>query len=273
VSSSDKICELGEGPIWRPLRKELFGFDILGKRVHSNDRVWQFDEYVSAAGWIDTDTLLIASNTALKTFNLETRNSEFVVALETDNSVTRSNDGRADPYGGFWIGTMGIGAEQNAGAIYRYYKGELRKLVTDVTISNSICFSPDGRHAYYTDTDTQLILKVSLDKNGWPAGAPEVHINLQGTPYRPDGAVMDTVGNLWSAQWGVGRIACYDPTGQFVTAFETGVPQTSCPAFGSEDMKTLYCTTAAVGRSGENDGKVFYFDTSYTGQTEHKVVL
>lgn len=270
---NDTRCTLGEGPLWHPLRHELFWFDILGKRLHCADRHWQFDAYVSAAGWVDEDTLLIASEHALSRFDIPSGQSTHVCALEADNPVTRSNDGRADPQGGFWIGTMGIDAEDDAGTIYRYYKGELRRLFAPITISNAICFAPDGKTAFFTDTPTQQIMRVSLDQDGWPRDEPSVHIDLQGTEFRPDGAVVDRDGNLWSAQWGAGRVAGYDPHGAFIEAFPFDAAQTTCPAFGGADMQTLHCTSAGIGKDGENDGKTFVTPTKYTGQKEHRVIL
>ena len=266
-------CQLGEGPLWHPFRKQLFWFDILGNRLHTKGQHWQFDEYVSAAGWLDESSLIIATSTALRHFDISTGEHKLIMPLEADNAVTRSNDGRADPQGGFWIGTMGINAEEGAGAIYRYYKGELRQLFAPITISNAICFAPDGRTAYFTDTPTQQILRVTLDKEGWPIGEPALHIDLQATDFRPDGAVVDAAGNLWNAQWGVGRIAGYDPQGNFIESFNFAAHQTSCPAFGGDDLRTLFCTSAAVGLDGAEQGKTFAVETHYTGQAEHQVIL
>ena len=136
---SDTVCELGEGPLWHPWEEALYWFDILGSRLYRRDaqgeRHWQFDRHVSAAGWVESGKLLIASERDLFLFDTETGSEEHVVDLEAENAVTRSNDGRADPWGGFWIGTMGKAAEPKAGAIYRFFKGELRKLYGDITIS------------------------------------------------------------------------------------------------------------------------------------------
>jgi sugar lactone lactonase YvrE len=269
----DTQCTLGEGPLWHPERGELFWFDILGKRLHSKARHWQFDEYVSAAGWVDRERLLIASQTALFLFDLRDGSQTPLCALEADNPVTRSNDGRADPQGGFWIGTMGIDAEEGAGAIYRYYKGSLRKIFAPITISNAICFAPDGRSAYFTDTPTQMIMRTALDADGWPVGEPVLHIDLRGTDYRPDGAVVDAAGNLWNAQWGAGRIAGYAPDGTFIDSFAFGADQTSCPAFGGDDLTTLFCTSAAIGLDGPHQGKTYTTTTQYKGQAEHQVIL
>ncbi len=269
----DTRCRLGEGPLWHPLRKQLFWFDILGKRLHTKGQHWQFDDYVSAAGWTSDTTLMIATSKALRHFDMTTGAHEVICPLEADNSVTRSNDGRADPQGGFWIGTMGVQAEPGAGAIYRYYKGAVRKLFAPVTISNAICFSPDGKTAYFTDTPTQQIMRVALDAQGWPAGKPAVFIDLTGTDFRPDGAVVDASGNLWNAQWGVGRVAGYDPNGRFIESFSFAAKQTSCPAFGGDDLMTLYCTSAAVGVKGDAQGKTYCAATQYKGQAEHRVIV
>ena len=266
-------CQLGEGPLWHPVREQLFWFDILGKRLHTKDQHWQFDDYVSAAGWLDESSLLVATSNALRHFDIATGAHRVITPLEADNAVTRSNDGRADPQGGFWIGTMGINADDNAGAIYRYYKGELRQLFAPITISNAICFAPDGKTAYFTDTPTQKILRVALDQEGWPEGEPSVHLDLSVTDFRPDGAVVDANGNLWNAQWGVGRIAGYTPTAKFIESFHFGAAQTSCPSFGGPDLSTLFCTSAAVGVLGPDQGKTFAVETSYKGQAEHRVIL
>ena len=272
---SDVLCALGEGPLWHPLRKQLFWFDILGMRLFAkgpdnSGGGWQFDEYVSAAGWVDRDTLLMASATGLWRYTIGTVERELVVPLEADNPVTRSNDGRADPQGGFWIGTMGINAEPYAGAIYRYYKGELRQLFDRITISNAICFAPDGRTAYFADTFSQCIQRVELDADGWPAGAAEVFVDLRAEGLNPDGAVVDAAGNLWNAQWGAGRVACYAPDGQFLRAVSVPTPQTTCPAFAGT---TLYVTTAADGLNDPNAGFTFAADVGVRGQQEHQVIL
>ncbi len=266
-------CRLGEGPLWHPERQQLFWFDILNHRLHTSGQFWQFSTYVSAAGWVDKDHLLIASAKELFVFNLSNGAREHVCPLEDDNPTTRSNDGRADPQGGFWIGTMGIDAQAKAGAIYRYYRGELRKLFDNVSISNAICFAPDGKTAFFTDTPTQQIMRISLDADGWPQGEASIHIDLSKTDFRPDGAVVDQAGNLFSAQWGAARVAVYDPSGTFIEAFDVPGTQSSCPAFGGPDRKTLFCTSAAVGLDGRDEGKTFAIDTTYTGQKEHRVLV
>jgi sugar lactone lactonase YvrE len=277
---SDTKCALGEGPLWHPTRNQLFWFDIIGMCLHTKvdgeQVTWQFDEHVSAAGWVDHNTLLMASETSLSKFDIETGDTEFVCSLEADNDLTRSNDGRADPYGGFWIGTMGKNAEPKAGAIYRYYDGTLRKLVNNVTITNSICFSPDGKHAYYCDTVTDKIMRIALDQDGWPEGKAELFIQ---DANHPDGSVVDADGNLWNAQWGSYRVACYSPEGVEQRYVEVGGLQSSCPAFGGADGTTMFVTTAQQNipdadlEKSDLHGHVFCIENVAKGQKEHQVIL
>lgn len=279
----DRVCTLGEGAFWHPTRQQFFWFDILEHklltRTGDGPAEWTFEEAVSAAGWVDHDTLLIASETALWHFDLVSGNREGIVALEAKNAMTRSNDGRADPKGGFWIGTMGYKAEARAGAIYRYYRGALRNLFAGITIPNAICFAPDGDLAYFTDTPTRQVMRDTLDAEGWPSGEPEVFIDLKAEQLNPDGAIVDAEGNLWLAQWGSGRVAAYSSSGTFLRAIDLPAEQITCPAFGGADLRTLYVTSAAEGlpedlmESAPHQGKTFAIEMAATGRAEPQVIL
>lgn len=274
-------CVLGEGPLWHPLRGQFLWFDInayqLLIREGKATRVVQFDEHVSAAGWVDDASILIASETRLFLFDLEREKSEDVEGLEPDNRATRSNDGRADPWGGFWIGTMGKDHETGAGAIYRYYKGELRKLHPNISIPNAMCFSPNRRYAYYTDTVTKKIMRQPLEADrGWPDGDPEVFIDGTTDGLHPDGAVVDAEGNLWCAMFGASKVIAFSPEGERLRDISFDAPQTTCPAFGGADLTTLYCTSAARDMpkdDGKPHGATFITHDVARGQAEHRVKL
>jgi sugar lactone lactonase YvrE len=275
-----RACQLGEGPLWHPVREQLFWFDINGRRLLTrkgdNAQEWHFAEMVSAAGWTGNDSLFIASETGLFEFDLDIGTRTPVCALEAHNPATRSNDGRADPQGGFWIGTMGRNEEPGAGAIWRWYRGELRRLYPAISIPNAISFTPDGRTAHFADTVTGQVMRVGLDAEGWPKGQPQVYLDLKHEGLNPDGSVVDAEGRLWLAEWGAARVACYAPDGTRVMTVAFPAPHTSCPAFGGT---TLFCTTALHHMTGTararhpDAGCTFAATNVARGQSEHKVIL
>ena len=133
-------------------------------------------------------------------------------------------------------------------AIYRFYNGEVTRLYPDITVSNAICFSPDRAYAYYADTPTDTIMRQPLaPDDGWPDGPPAPFIDLSDAPGKPDGAVVDADGNIWNALWGGSGVACYGPDGTFLSSIAMPGSQTTCPAFGGDDLTTLFCTSARAG--------------------------
>lgn len=279
----NRACTLGEGPLWHPLRKQLFWFDILERKLMTQSangqQAWEFDETVSAAGWVDESVLLMASAIGLWRVTLDTGERELICPLEAENATTRSNDGRADPWGGFWIGTMGYNAEPGAGAIYRFFKGTLRKVVSDITVSNTICFAPDRSCVYYSDTRTRQIMKMPLDDEGWPQDEASVFVDTSEEMLNPDGAVVDAAGALWVAHWGAGQVASYDHNGKFVKAVALPAQQVTCPAFGGNDFSKMFVTSARVSLPEEliatspEQGQTFVIEGLATGLAEPRVLL
>ncbi|RVV98704.1 SMP-30/gluconolactonase/LRE family protein [Mesobaculum littorinae] len=276
-------CQLGEGLLWHPGRAQLFWVDILSSRLmwHGPDGPGHrdMDEMISAMGIVDDSRMVVASETRLFVLDLDSGTETLLCPLEADDPETRSNDGRADPLGGFWIGTMSKEADTGRGAIYRWHRGELRKLFGGISIPNAICFAPDGAHAYFTDTRAQIIWRQPLDAQGWPEGGRETFLDLTGTARKPDGAVTDAVGNLWVAEYEGARVACHAPDGALLhTVSCAAAPLATCPAFGGPDLTTLFCTTAGGDGSGTEQarpgpGQTFELRNAGQGRPEPRVRL
>ncbi|WP_192035167.1 SMP-30/gluconolactonase/LRE family protein [Halomonas sp. YLGW01] len=268
-------CELGEGPGWDGARGDVRWLNILAAELHraradgSEHRVTQLKRRTSYAALTrDGDYLLVAEG-QLSRFDPQSGESTAFLPFEADNPVTRSNDARVDTHGSLWLSTMGLGAEKGAGSLYRLHRGELTCLRRGLTIPNALCFSPDGRHAYFTDTAIGWVMRWTLDAQGFPErgddGAfrePEPWADLRHSGGGPDGAVMDAEGCMWIALWGAGRVARLNPQGKEIAHVALAARQPSCPLFGGPGLSTLYITTAREGMTApmEHDGALFAID-------------
>ncbi|KGJ14541.1 SMP-30/gluconolactonase/LRE family protein [Paracoccus sanguinis] len=247
----DTRCELGEGALWHPERQSFFWFDILGRRLYERGPAgrteWEMPELTSAMGWVGGGLVVLSSESGLWLFDLDRGLREPLVAIAADAAGLRSNDGRADPWGGFWHSTMGKAAEPGAGGIWRWHRGTLRHLYRNITIPNAICFDEARRLAYFADTAAQVVWVQPLDAAGWPAGPHRVFLDLGAEGLNPDGAVTDAEGRVWIALWGAGRIDAFDPEGRRVGSVPVPARQVTCPAFGGPDLGALMATSAWEG--------------------------
>lgn len=247
----DSRNTLGEGPFWHPMLRRLYWFDItertlLGADAHGRvvDR-FTFEEPVSAASVVDRTTLAVVSGSALLRFDIEAKTSSVIAPIEEDRPTNRSNDSRVNAAGGFWIGTMDRAERDGFGALYQYRAGKLETILENVSIPNSICFSPDGRTAYFSDTRTGKIRKCRIDPaTGLPLGEWSDFVDTRGHRGHPDGSVVDSKGYLWNARYEGSCVVRHAPDGSIDRVIELPVTQVTCPAFGGDDLKTLYITSA-----------------------------
>ncbi|MGJ8557417.1 MAG: SMP-30/gluconolactonase/LRE family protein, partial [Sulfitobacter geojensis] len=145
----------------------------------------------------------------------------------------------------------------------------------DITITNAICFAPDRICAYYTDTVTQKIMRQPLNAgDGWPVGAPEVFIDLSAKGLNPDGAVTDADGTLWVAIWGSSCVIAFGRDGTEQRRLDVPARQPTCPAFGGDDLRDLYVTSANEGLPEDAvNGATYLFADMAQGLSEPKVIL
>jgi sugar lactone lactonase len=283
---SDHVCELGEGPSYDPAVDRLFWFDIVNAKLLEMEWpdgatiVHKLPEMASAIAAVDAGRQLLLTETGLWLRRVADGRLERHVAIEADRPETRSNDARVHPCGALWLGTMGKKAEAKAGAIYWHLRGELRRLFADITIPNSICFSPDGATAYFTDTAKGILFRVDCDPHsGLPTGEPETFVDRQGMEGGIDGSIVDAQGNLWNARWGAGALDCYSPDGKLLRTIAIPASQSSCPAFVAPRADRIAVTSAWQGmdeaaRKGDpHAGKTFLVDLEVSGRFEPRAAL
>lgn len=283
---SEHVCELGEGPSYDPASDTLFWFDIVHGHLLEQQlsggavKVNELGQMASAIAVIDEGRQLIATETGLHVRDVASGKLTLHTPLEADNAVTRSNDARVHPCGAFWVGTMGKKEEKGAGSIYWFFKGQLRRLFSGITVSNSICFSQDGTVAYYTDTSTGLLMRVGCDPStGLPSGEARVFVDHRSAKGYIDGSVLDRDGILWNACWGGAVVKAYGPDGKLVRTVEMPVTQPSCPAFVGKAADRLAVTSAWSGKDKKQRaedpqaGKTFLLDIPVNGLFEPRVLI
>ena len=277
---------LGEGPIMHPERCSLIWFDVPEARMFERPlaggppRLHDLGVMASAAALVDERRVLIATETDLKLFDLDTGVASSVIPFLPGRPDLRSNDSCVHPAGAFWISSMGKRAETDAGAIWWFRAGELRLIYERITIGNAICFTPDGMIAYFADSARRTIWRVVTDpETGLPAGEPDVFRVFTDGEGEPDGAVVDADGRVWVASWGSSAVFVLNPDGSLHDTCTVPVSQPTCPAFIGDHLDGMLLTSAREGLSAAAldqeplAGSVFHIRRKVKGVPEPRIRL
>jgi sugar lactone lactonase YvrE len=274
---------LGEGPIWDPDRQRLFWTDIQSRCLRSLDPESLAIETIGAperigafALTVGGDEVMAAFETGFGLFNLSTGSVSWLVRPEEGLTGRRFNDGRVDRQGRFWAGAMvedHAVAPRRSASLWRLDRdGSASVQRTGLSISNGLCFSPDGSVLYFADSPDRLILAFDLDPDTGAISGERVFAEVE--EGSPDGATVDAEGCVWSACWGAGQIVRYAPDGRAIEVLGVPTSQPTCPAFGGPELKTLFVTSARDGLtdaelSGDpHAGDIFVFERGTPGLSE-----
>lgn len=188
---------------------------------------------------------------------------------------SRFNDGRVDPWGNFWCGSLWEPQDKNGGLLCRVTPDlKLDVKARDIKISNGVAFSPDRQWMYHTDTPNEVLYRYPLDAQGEP-GEREVFRRFDARGGLPDGAAVDSEGFYWSALFDGGRVVRIDPQdGEIVDEISLPVKWPTMVAFGGRDLKTLYITSSRENLSKEDrerypeSGDIFAVELDVAGMAE-----
>jgi sugar lactone lactonase YvrE len=252
----DARAGLLEGPVWDTNGGCLYFVDIMLGRVHRYDpptrahRVFELAADVVTVGAValaDRNDLVLAVRDGFARLNPRTDAVSRVADVEADRPNQRMNDGKVDPAGRFWAGTMALDETQGAGSLYRLDRdGSVRAMLGDVTISNGIDWSPDRQTMYYIDSPTRRVDMFDFDVATGAIANRRTFVPIARQHGIPDGLTVDADGCVWVALWRGAAVHRYTPYGLLDTV--VNVP-TSCPtscAFGGADLRDLFITTAAM---------------------------
>jgi sugar lactone lactonase YvrE len=244
-------CSLGEGAIWNHRQQVLHFVDINAGVVYTYDPLSGLFESVPAWSRVGTvvptagGNLLLATQGGIATLEPETGIFNWL-ANPLRDPAARFNDGKCDPSGRFWIGSMAMDGRREAGALYRMdADGTVKQVLDRVSISNGLVWSADRRKFYYIDTPTGCVQVFDYDDAGGEISNGRVAFTIPQEAGSPDGMTIDSEDRLWIAMWGGGSVNCYDPqSGDLLHQVVVAAPHASSCAFGGPDLDTLYITTA-----------------------------
>ena len=244
---------LSEGPRWHEERQELLWVDILGRGFHratlkadgSPDevRTMALDRHVGAVAPVTGGGYVLAAGQGFL-FVDETGSVAELAQPEAGNADVRMNDGACDPQGRFWAGTMAYDESPGAGTLYRLeLDGRCSTVLTGLTISNGIGWSPEGATMYLSDSGTGLVEAFDFDGvTGAITGRRTlVHIDQPGAA--PDGLTVDEQGDIWVGLYGGWAVNRYRPDGQLRATVDIPAAQATSCAFGGRERRTLFVTT------------------------------
>ncbi len=257
---------LGESPFWHPDEAALYWCDIPGKKLNRwhpgsvSHQSWSFDTEPCCVAPLPGGRLLLAMRDGLFRFDPESGERERLSPPPYDPKHERFNDGKADPLGRLWVGTIYEPRTAAAAALYRWDGRKLQRMAGEVTVSNGLAFSPDCGTLYWADTPSHRVMAYDFNAAEGTLGPPRVlaefvmketgqDLSLYGG--RPDGAAVDAEGAYWCAMFEGQRLLRLAPDGAVLQSLPLPVRCPTMPCFGGPDLRTLYITTSREKRSVE----------------------
>jgi sugar lactone lactonase YvrE len=253
-------AQLGEGPRWDAAAGRLLWVDIEGRSLHVSDpateadRAIEVDNRIGAAAPMADGRVLVALADRLAALDLAEESLETLTSFPHGPRL-RTNDGACDPRGRFWIGTTELDFAPGQGTLYRY-DGDLLPVLTELTLSNGLAWSPAGTLMYFVDSLTYRVDVFDFDD--FPSGR-RPFVEIERGEGIPDGLAVDDEGGVWLALYGGGSVRRYSPVGTLDHVLELPAKNVTACCFGGAGLRDLYVTSAAP------DGHVYVAETAVTG--------
>jgi sugar lactone lactonase YvrE len=255
---------LGESPVWHPHEQVLYYCDIpqhqlLRFNPQTDElRQWNFDTDIASFAPMQNGQLLLAMRDGLWCFDPQTGAlTRRVVEPPYSTDKERFNDGKCDPQGRFWVGTLYEPRDAELAALYCFSANRLEKKFSGVTALNGLAWSPDARTIYWSDTKAHTVYAATYESQNGQLTGPRTFASfaprnpqqpLANYGGRPDGAAIDAEGCYWVAMFEGQRLVRLSPRGEVICEVRLPVRCPTMPCFGGPHLKTLYVTTSRQSR-------------------------
>jgi sugar lactone lactonase YvrE len=280
---NDKRCNLGEGPTWDERLQRLYWVDFIGQAICFWDEATNevttipTSHKVSAFALGEDKDPIVATEAGFQVLNIETGKCTKLIDPEEANEANRFNDGKVDPYGRFWAGSISADRSPTAALYCMYDKETVITKLRGVCNSNGLAWSPDEKMFYHIDTTMLQVFGYDYEKKSGDITNRRVVVDFTGKGFgKPDGMTMDVEGKLWIAHWGGALVSRWCPlTGEQLA--QVAIPTsnvTSC-TFGGANLDTLFVTTARSDENAEDTegGKVFAIQVGVKGLPTNRRVF
>ena len=247
-------AELGEGAFWNYKTQTFYWIDIEGKKLHIFDPVTQQNRTFETPTRIGTvvpansSEAMVALEDGIHILNTDNGDLKIYAEIESEVIDNRMNDGKCDPSGRLWAGTMHMPQTAANGTLYKIDgEGRYEAMVDSVTISNGIVWTKDSKTMYYIDTPTGYVRAYDYNDISGQISNERKVIEVPESIGYPDGMAIDSEDKLWIGLWNGNKVARYDPvTGKMMSIIDVPAHNVSACAFGGPNLDTLYITTARV---------------------------
>ena len=277
-------AQLGEGPMWSQDEHALWFVDIISKQLHRLDdstnehRSWSTPEFSAFIFPASNGKFICGLKNGLHEFDSATGSFTLRVRVDSEFKYNRLNDGYVDDRGRLWFGTMDINQTAASGSLYCYSDHQIKRCDARYVITNGPSISLDGTTLYHVDTQKLLVYAFDLDARGMLTNR-RVLVRIEESSVFPDGPVVDANGNLWIAMFGGWGVRCYSPQGKMIDEIKLPVSNCTKVAFGGDDLRTMYITTAWVGLTEQQRkeqtlaGALFKVRVEVSGLPQNKFIV
>ncbi len=249
----DHRCSLGEGTLWDAGGQQIYWIDIARGEIHRKSsgkgmETCKLDQAIGSVAFRDQGGLIGALKNGIYFIDFDLKTLQQVADPEADFPHNRFNDGKCDPQGRFWAGTMNLDEKSPTGNLYQLDSNlTISRKISGTTISNGMAWNGRGDLFYFIDSPTFSVQAFDFEAATGAISAPRKVIQIPREMGYPDGMTIDQDDNLWIAffnGWGVSQ---WDPrTGKQLQKIRIPVSQVSCCTFGGFGLKDLYVSTASI---------------------------
>jgi sugar lactone lactonase YvrE len=278
----DARASLGECPLWSQAERALYWVDINAPSLNRFDPATgrnvalPMPESIGSYALRERGGFVVALRGGIHLCDAQGRLERRVAPAPYEPAHHRFNDGRCDPGGRFVVGSMNERRDAASAVLYRLDRDfTLTPLFGDMTISNGLAWSPDGRTMYHADTPRRIVRAYDYDVATGTPSRPRTFAQWSGEDERPDGGTVDSAGNYWIAHYRGGRLVQLSPRGEVIALHRLPAMCPTMCAFGGADLRTLYVTTARQERGADElahlpqSGGIFAMRVEVPGLPEH----